>query len=107
MLDWLDTARHPRFKRPYTSLVYQPMLLGAAEIHYTKSKSVDVTQQVTLLAPFSDGPIDLNWDQAQAIELPVEDLEAAGCWIVEIVGAYVDGRPISSSSSACTSEASE
>jgi phosphoserine phosphatase len=24
--DWLKTARHPRFKRPYTELVYQPML---------------------------------------------------------------------------------
>lgn len=24
--DWLKTARHPRFKRPYTDLVYQPML---------------------------------------------------------------------------------
>jgi len=24
--DWLATARHPRFKRPYTSLAYQPML---------------------------------------------------------------------------------
>lgn len=23
---WLKTARHPRFKRPYTDLVYQPML---------------------------------------------------------------------------------
>jgi hypothetical protein len=26
VLGWLDTARHPRFKRPYTSLVYQPMV---------------------------------------------------------------------------------
>ena len=26
VLAWLDTARHPRFQRPYTSLVYQPML---------------------------------------------------------------------------------
>ena len=26
VLDWLATARHPRFKRPYTELVYQPML---------------------------------------------------------------------------------
>src|SRR5262245_15230894 len=25
-VDWLKTARHPRFKRPYTELVYQPML---------------------------------------------------------------------------------
>jgi hypothetical protein len=24
--NWLATARHPRFKRPYTELVYQPML---------------------------------------------------------------------------------
>jgi hypothetical protein len=24
--DWLKTARHPRFKRPYTELVYQPQL---------------------------------------------------------------------------------
>jgi phosphoglycolate phosphatase-like HAD superfamily hydrolase len=24
--DWLSTAKHPRFKRPYTELVYQPML---------------------------------------------------------------------------------
>lgn len=24
--DWLKTARHPRFKRPFTELVYQPML---------------------------------------------------------------------------------
>jgi phosphoglycolate phosphatase-like HAD superfamily hydrolase len=24
--DWLASARHPRFKRPYTDLVYQPML---------------------------------------------------------------------------------
>ena len=30
VLDWTDSARHPRFKRPYTSLIYQPMveLLG-------------------------------------------------------------------------------
>ena len=26
VLDWIATARHPRFNRPYTQLVYQPML---------------------------------------------------------------------------------
>jgi haloacid dehalogenase-like hydrolase len=26
VLDWLAVARHPRFHRPYNSLVYQPML---------------------------------------------------------------------------------
>ena len=24
--DWIATARHPKFKRPYTECVYQPML---------------------------------------------------------------------------------
>ena len=30
VMNWLATARHPRFKRPYTELIYQPMveLLG-------------------------------------------------------------------------------
>jgi phosphoglycolate phosphatase-like HAD superfamily hydrolase len=26
VIDWMKTARHPRFNRPYTELVYQPML---------------------------------------------------------------------------------
>jgi phosphoglycolate phosphatase-like HAD superfamily hydrolase len=26
VLEWTATARHPRFKRPYTELIYQPML---------------------------------------------------------------------------------
>src|SRR5580658_4546258 len=26
VIDWIATARHPRFNRPYTELVYQPML---------------------------------------------------------------------------------
>lgn len=26
VLEWIATARHPRFKRPYTDLIYQPML---------------------------------------------------------------------------------
>jgi phosphoserine phosphatase len=26
VVDWIRTARHPRFDRPYTDLVYQPML---------------------------------------------------------------------------------
>ena len=31
---WLDTAHHPRFKRPYTELVYQPML---EVLHYLRA----------------------------------------------------------------------
>ena len=28
--EWLATARHPRFKRPYNELIYQPMKVGIA-----------------------------------------------------------------------------
>ncbi|HEY3580421.1 MAG TPA: DUF87 domain-containing protein [Pyrinomonadaceae bacterium] len=55
---------------------YQPMLLGHAEIHYSKSKTIDLTQTLTLLAPFADGPIDLDWSDAKPIDLPIEDLES-------------------------------
>jgi hypothetical protein len=55
---------------------YQPMLLGHAEIHYSKSKIIDLTQELTLLAPFGYGPIDLDWADAKPIDLPVEDLDS-------------------------------
>ena len=58
------------------SLTYHPMLLGAAEIHYSKSKTVDVTQQLTLLTPLKDGPVCVDWNEAVPLELPLEDLEA-------------------------------
>ena len=52
------------------------MLLGAAEVRYSSSKTVDVTQQLTLLAAVNDGPVELDWSNAASIDLPVEDLES-------------------------------
>lgn len=57
------------------TLIYQSMLLGAAEVHYSSSKTVDLTQQLLLLAAFSDGPVSLDWAQAVTPDLPVGDLE--------------------------------
>lgn len=39
VVDWLATARHPRFNRPYTDLVYQPMieLLALLRAHQFKT----------------------------------------------------------------------
>jgi hypothetical protein len=59
-----------------TSLSYHPMLLGAAEVRYSNAKTVDVIQQLTLLAPVADGPVDVDWSQAVSLDLPVEDLES-------------------------------
>ena len=57
------------------TLTYHPTLLGAAEVRYSDSKAVDMTQQVTLLCAFNDGPVGLDWSTAQTLDLPIEDLE--------------------------------
>ena len=59
------------------TLIYQPMVLGAAEIHYSKAKSVDLSQELTLLANIGEGPIAVDWDQATAVDMPIEDLDGA------------------------------
>jgi hypothetical protein len=41
--DWLTTARHPRFKRPYTSLAYQPMLELLAYLRANEFKTFIVS----------------------------------------------------------------
>ena len=59
-----------------SNVVYRPMLLGSAEIHYSNSKTIDLTQRLTLIAELSDGPVTLDWDRAVPIDVPVEDLES-------------------------------
>lgn len=69
------------------TLTYHPMLLGAAEVRYSNSKTVEMTQQLNLLAAFADGPAGLDWSQAVAVDLPVEDLESepeAGAQFAEV-----------------------
>ena len=58
-----------------TRLSYRPMLLGAAEIHYSDAKTIDFTEQLTLLTEISDGPITLDWNTALPIDIPIEDLQ--------------------------------
>jgi phosphoserine phosphatase len=41
--DWLATARHPRFKRPYTELVFQPMLEVLAYLRANSFKTYIVS----------------------------------------------------------------
>ncbi len=41
--EWLATARHPRFNKPYTDLVYQPMLELLAYLHANDFKNFIVS----------------------------------------------------------------
>ena len=58
-----------------TTLSYQPMLLSEIEIHYSKSKKIDLTENLIFLTAIGDGPVNVDWDKSTQAELPVEDLE--------------------------------
>ncbi len=57
-------------------LVYAPMLLGSSQIRFSDTKSgIDQMQDVTVLAPMTDGAVPVDWDHAVAADLAVADLE--------------------------------
>jgi hypothetical protein len=54
------------------------MLLGSAKVRFSDTKSgIDTTQDVTALAPLTDGVVAVDWDHAETAELAVADLEQA------------------------------
>ena len=59
-----------------SELVYVPMLLGTSQIRFSDAKSgVESAQDLTVLAPITDGPVAVDWDKALAAEIAVADLE--------------------------------
>jgi hypothetical protein len=56
------------------TLVYQPAILGAAQVRFS-DKKIDTTRDLTLLAPLSDGVVAVEWENSAAVELAIEDLE--------------------------------
>lgn len=57
-------------------LVYQPMLLGMAQVRVVDAKvGVDVTQEVAFLTAIADAPVPVDWDEAVEAGIVVSDLE--------------------------------
>ncbi len=79
--DWLKTARHPRFERPYTDLVYKPMQELLAYLRSNGFKTFIV----------SGGGVEFMrvWS-AQAYGIPPEQVVGS---IVEVKYGVVDGKP--------------
>ena len=58
------------------ALVYQPMVLGEAQVRVVDNKAaVDVTDPLTLLTPLTEGAVPVEWDHATIVDLAVADLE--------------------------------
>jgi hypothetical protein len=60
------------------TLVYQPMLLGAADVRFIDAKTrVDTTQHSTWLIPLTEAPMPVDWDDAVQTDIPLSELEQA------------------------------
>jgi hypothetical protein len=61
-----------------SELVYAPMLLGSSQVRFADTKSgLDMTQDVTVLTPMTEGAVAVDWDHATVADLAVKDLEYA------------------------------
>ncbi len=59
-----------------TTLLYQPMVLGSAQVRFADSKkTIDMTQDVQALTPIAKEAVPVDWDRATEVSLPVSDLE--------------------------------
>ena len=60
-----------------TPLVYKPMLLGAAQVHFVDTKAkVDITRDVVAVTEITCEAVPVNWDNALALDLAAADLES-------------------------------
>lgn len=83
VLDWLATARHPRFHRPYTDLVYQPMIELLTYLHGNGFKNFIVSGGgVEFMRPWVD----------KAYAIPPEQVVGSSGVVKFEVGA--DGKPV-------------
>lgn len=58
------------------ALLYNPVILGLADASFTNAKlGVTESRRVTLMASVDDGPIALEWDSAEKVELEPSTLE--------------------------------
>jgi hypothetical protein len=61
-----------------SELVYVPMLLGSSQIRFSETKEgIDCTQDVTVLAPITDGAVAVDWDHAVPADMALADLDQA------------------------------
>jgi hypothetical protein len=57
---------------------YQPMVLGSAQVRFVDTKAqIDRTNDIVFLAPISDSPVPVDWDNSKEATIKVSDLNNA------------------------------
>ncbi len=59
-----------------SSLVYRPMVLGAAKVNFADAKArINYLQDIVCLTPITESAIPVSWEGAQDVSLAARDLE--------------------------------
>ena len=59
-------------------LIYYPAVAGWMDVHYSSARyKVDVTKKLAFTAMLEDGPVALDWEQAEEIGLGPDDTDTA------------------------------
>lgn len=59
-----------------STLVYQPQLLGVVKVRFADAKTkVDLSREVVCMTSVTHEVVPVNWENSQAVELAVSDLE--------------------------------
>lgn len=111
VVDWIKTARHPKFDRPYTDLVYQPMLEVLAYLRAHGFKTFIVSGGgIEFMRPWSERVYGIPPEQvvgssiktqfkvdngvAELIRLPAIDLIDDGPGKPVGINSHIGRRPI-------------
>jgi phosphoglycolate phosphatase-like HAD superfamily hydrolase len=109
--DWIKTARHPKFKRPYTEIVYQPMLELLAHLRANSFKTFIVSGGgIEFMRPWTERIYGIPPDQvvgssiktkfqmkdgqAELFRLPEMDFVDDGPGKPVGINAHIGQRPI-------------
>ena len=102
VLDWTATARHPRFKRPYTELVYQPMLELLAYLRANGFKTFIVSGGgIEFMRPWTEKVYGIPPEQvvgsSGSVKIPAQAPTASPHWSRSRKVEFVDdgaGKPV-------------
>jgi hypothetical protein len=66
----------PEKTRTRGKLIYKPAVVGIADVMYNSEKHmITATKSYTILTQFNDGPVTLDWNQSQIIDVELNDIE--------------------------------
>ncbi|MDH3619890.1 MAG: DUF87 domain-containing protein [Gammaproteobacteria bacterium] len=68
-------------------IVYHPRLIAGGEVVFTSARyNIEDEREVLHTVEFEDGPVDIDWDNGEPLELSIDDLEEDG----EADASYAD-----------------